>query len=222
MVDYIDGHKEEFGVEPICKALQFAPSTYYAAKSRVPSARTLRDAVLMPIILALWQVNFEAYGARKLWKAARRAGHEIGRDQVARLTKTAGICGVTRSRRVRTTRSDSTGVRHPDLVDRRFVADRPNALWVTDLTYVATRGWRTCVSSPTRSAVASSGGGSLSTCEPRLSSTPWRWHDGPGAPASKGSSRTRTPAANSPLCVGVNDSSNWELNPRSARWETAC
>ena len=82
IVDYIDANREEFGVEPICKVLQVAPSTYYSAKKRPPSARAVRDAVLLPILLALWQANYSVYGAHKLWKAARRAGHDIGRDQV--------------------------------------------------------------------------------------------------------------------------------------------
>ena len=85
-----------------------APSTYYAAKKRPPSARALRDAVLLPILLALWQANYSVYGAHKLWKAARRAGHDIGRDQVARLMREAGIRGVKRGRRVITTRRDDT------------------------------------------------------------------------------------------------------------------
>lgn len=135
---FIDEHRDEFGVEPICATLQVAPSTYYAAKRRVPSVRALRDAVMMPILLTLWVTNRKLYGAHKLWKAARRAGHDIGRDQVARLMRQLGIEGVRRGRRVRTTRPDTTAERHPDLVDRQFVSDRPNQLWVTDLTYVAT------------------------------------------------------------------------------------
>jgi putative transposase len=133
--------------------LQAAPSTYYAAKSRPPSARALRDAVMIPALVALWQANYRVYGAHKLWKAARRAGHDIGRDQVARLMRAAGIEGVRRRRRVRTTRADDTAVRHPDLVRREFTADRPNRLWVTDLTFVATwPEWRTCASSSTPTA----------------------------------------------------------------------
>jgi len=137
-VAFIDDNRQEFGVEPICETLQVAPSTYYAAKKRVPSARQLRDQVMIPILVALWRVNRKVYGAHKLWKAARRAGHDIGRDQVARLMKTAGIEGVARRRKVRTTRSDPAADRHPDLVDRRFNADAPNRLWTVDLTYVAT------------------------------------------------------------------------------------
>jgi putative transposase len=138
MVDYIEAHREEFGVEPICRVLAIAPSTYYSAKSRPPSARAVRDGALMPILLALWQANYRVYGARKLWKAGRRAGHDIGRDQVARLMRELGIRGVRRGRRVFTTRSDPAAVRPADLVQRNFVADHPNRLWVTDLTYVAT------------------------------------------------------------------------------------
>jgi len=138
IVDYVDAHRDEFGVEPICRALQVAPSTYYAAKTRPPSDRSVRDARLIPILVAIWLENFRVYGAQKLWKAARRAGHEIGRDQVARLMRTAGIEGVRRTKRVRTTRRDDQAPRHPDLVQRDFTATRPNELWVTDLTYVPT------------------------------------------------------------------------------------
>ncbi|MEX1249161.1 MAG: IS3 family transposase [Acidimicrobiia bacterium] len=138
MVSFIDDNRDDFGVEPICDVLQVAPSTYYAAKSRAPSARSISDAVMIPILVALWAVNRKVYGAHKLWKAARRDGHDIGRDQVARLMKTAGIEGVKRGKRVRTTRSDPAAGRHPDLVDRNFTADAPNRLWTVDLTYVPT------------------------------------------------------------------------------------
>lgn len=138
MIDYIDAHRGDFGVEPICRVLQVAPSTYYAAKSRPASVRAMRDAVLMPILLALWTANYKVYGARKLWKAARRAGHDIGRDQVARLMRELGIRGVRRGRRWVTTRRDERAQRPPDLVRRDFTATAPNQLWVTDLTYVAT------------------------------------------------------------------------------------
>jgi putative transposase len=143
IVDYIDSRREVYGVEPICRVLtehgcQIAPSTYYAARSRPPSARSRRDALLMPILLALWVANYRVYGARKLWKAARRAGHDVGRDQVARLMRELGIQGVRRGRRRFTTRRDPTAERAADLVQRDFTAIEPNQLWVTDLTYVAT------------------------------------------------------------------------------------
>ena len=141
IVAFVDEHRHEFGVEFICRHLQVAPSTYYAAKQRekAPSARARRDALMSEVLLGLWEANRKVYGARKLWKAARRAGHDIGRDQVARLMRTLRIRGVTRRRKVLTTRPDPAGVRAPDLVNRQFRAVRPDALWVTDLTYVATR-----------------------------------------------------------------------------------
>jgi putative transposase len=145
MVDYIDTSKDEFGIEPICSVLQFAPSTYYAAKVRPPSARALTDAVLAPQLFQLWKDNFRVYGARKLWKAAGRSGHEVGRDQVARLMRQMDIRGVNRSKTIRTTRPDQGATRHPDLVDRQFVAERPNGLWVTDLTFVPTWSGVACV-----------------------------------------------------------------------------
>ncbi len=138
IVRYIDEHRDEFGVEPICQVLQVAPSTYYAAKSRPASSRQVRDAVMIPTLVALWEANYRVYGAHKLWKAARRAGHDIGRDQVARLMRQAGIEGIRRRKKVRTTRRDDQAVRHPDLVGRDFTAPAPNRLWVTDLTYVPT------------------------------------------------------------------------------------
>ncbi len=142
LVGFIDEHRGEFGVEPICTSLQVAPSSYYAAKRREvePSARTLSDAVWMPILMALWVANRKVYGAHKLWLAAKRAGHEIGRDQTARLMRELQIQGVSRRRKkVFTTLSDPDATRAPDLVNRDFTAEAPNQLWVTDLTYVPTR-----------------------------------------------------------------------------------
>jgi putative transposase len=92
------------------------------------------------VLMVLWVTNRKVYGAHKLWKAARRAGHDIGRDQVARLMRQLAIEGISRQRRkVFTTRPDPDALRAPDLVNRNFTADRPDALWVTDLTYVPTR-----------------------------------------------------------------------------------
>jgi putative transposase len=139
-VAFIDANRDDvveggrLGVELICRVLQVAPSTYYAVKSRPLSARTCRDAELIPQLVALWKDNYRVYGARKLWKAARRAGVDVGRDQVARLMRAAGIEGVRRTKQVRTTRADPVAARHPDLVGRQFTAAAPNQLWVTDLT----------------------------------------------------------------------------------------
>jgi putative transposase len=134
--DVVDGRR--LGVEPICEVLQVASSTYYAARGRVPSPRARRDAELTPQLVGIWKDNYQVYGARKLWKTARRAGIDIGRDQTARLMRQAGIQGVLRTKRVRTTRPDQSAGRHPDLVERQFTASAPNQLWVTDLTFVST------------------------------------------------------------------------------------
>ena len=118
--------------------LQVAPSTYYDAKSRPLSARALRDAVLSPVLVALWVHNYSVYGRRKLTKAAQRAGHDVGRDQVARLMRQAGIRGATRAKKRFTTKADPSHPRAPDLVKRNFTAPRPDALWVADFTYCST------------------------------------------------------------------------------------
>lgn len=115
-----------------------APSTYYAAKDRAPSARAVNDSVVTPELVELWKANYCVYGVRKLWKAARRAGFDIGRDQTGRLMRAAGLHGATRSKRVKTTRPDAAAARHPDLVNRQFTATAPNRLWVMDLTFVPT------------------------------------------------------------------------------------
>jgi transposase InsO family protein len=143
-VAFIDAHRDcqsggrRWGVEPICEVLEIAPSTYYAARSRPPSARAERDAVLTPLLLALFVKNYSVYGRRKLTRAARKAGLDVGRDQVARLMRQAGIRGASRSRKRFTTRSDPAHVRAPDLVNRDFTATRPNEKWVADFTYCST------------------------------------------------------------------------------------
>jgi putative transposase len=140
MVSFVDQHRGEFGVEPTCSVLQMGSSTYYAAKKRQPSARSLRDAVLKNVLFVLWTTNRKLYGAHKLWLAAQRAGHEIGRDQVACLMRELGIRGVSKFRKkVFTTRTDPGAARAIDLVKRDFSATHPNGLRVTDLTHVPTR-----------------------------------------------------------------------------------
>ena len=115
--------------------LQIAPSTYYDAKSRPPSARAVRGA---SVLVALWIDNYSVYGRRKLTKAAHRAGHDVGRDQVARLMAAQGIRGASRAKKRFTTMSDRSAVRAPDLVKRDFSATGPDALWVADFTYCST------------------------------------------------------------------------------------
>ena len=127
-----------WGVEPICRELQVAPSSYYAAKSRPLSARACRDDELAPLLVALFVKNYSVYGRRKLHKAARRAGLDVGRDQVARLMRREGIRGASRARKRFTTRRDPAAVRAPDLVGRDFTAPAPNRKWVADFTYAST------------------------------------------------------------------------------------
>ncbi len=138
IVEFIDANREEFGVEPTCRVLQVAPSTYYDVKTRKPSARARRDAELVPKLREIWKRNYSVYGRRKLWVAARKAGLEVGRDQVARLMRQMGIRGTTRAWKRFTTRPDPTAVRAPDLVQRDFTATRPDRKWVADFTYCST------------------------------------------------------------------------------------
>jgi putative transposase len=135
---YIDEHRDRFGVEPICTMLQVAPSTYYAAKCRPPSARALGDAALKPELSRVHKDNFGVYGARKLWRQLLREGIRVGRDRVARLMRELGIAGVVRGKPKRTTIPAGLVDRPGDLVERRFRAVAPNRLWVADLTYVRT------------------------------------------------------------------------------------
>ncbi len=138
-MSFIDGHRDRWGVEPICRVLQVAPSSYYAARSRPPSARALRDAELKVEIKRVYKEHFEVYGARKVWRQLHREGIVVGRDRVARLMGELGICGVVRGRPRRTTIPAQTAEQRPaDLVERNFTAPAPNRLWVADLTYVAT------------------------------------------------------------------------------------
>ncbi len=143
MVSFIDEHRDEHGVEPICEQLPIALSTYYEQKareadpSRLPD-RAVRDAVLREEIERVWKENFGAYGARKVWHQLAREGIDVARCTVERLMREMGLAGVVRGRKHKTTIPDETATRPADLVQRDFTAVRPNQLWVADLTYVAT------------------------------------------------------------------------------------
>jgi putative transposase len=144
-VAFIDGHKRRrtdgllWGVEPICEVLQFAPSTYYAAKSRPECRRRVEDRVLKAHISRIYRKNFRVYGAEKIWRALQREGIACGRDRVARLMAEMGIVGVRRQKKIRTTRpAKDAEARALDLVQRHFFASEPNRLWVADLTYCST------------------------------------------------------------------------------------
>ena len=139
MIAYIDGQRPRWGVEPICRTLQVAPSTYYAAKTRSPSVRSVNDATLTDLIVRVHRANFGVYGIRKVWRTLRRLGIEAGRDQVGRLMRGVQLEGVTRTKRIRTTKAGPVSARPADLVERVFSAAAPNRLWVADLTYVWTR-----------------------------------------------------------------------------------
>ena len=138
MNQYIDAQRSTFGVEPICQTLEIAPSSYYAARSRPPSARDRRDAALKLDISRIHRGNYAVYGARKLWRALRREGTAVGRDQVARLMRGLGLAGAVRGKTRRTTIPSELSPRPADLVNRSFSAPAPNRLWVADLTYVST------------------------------------------------------------------------------------
>jgi putative transposase len=138
MIAYIDRHKDRFGVEPICRVLPIAPSTYHHARRRPPSARAVRDARLKVEIRRIHQDNFGVYGARKVWRQLHREGVAVARCTVERLMGELHLEGVRRGKARRTTTPDQAAGRPADLVERNFSATRPNQLWVADLTYVAT------------------------------------------------------------------------------------
>ena len=143
MVSFIDEHRAEYGVEPICSQLPIAPSTFYdqQAKRDDPerrSARAKRDDALCIDIQRVFEENFQVYGARKVWRQLNREEIEVARCTIERLMKRLGLEGARRGRRCRTTIPDTAADRPADLVQRQFVAERPNHLWVADITYEAT------------------------------------------------------------------------------------
>ncbi|WP_425780768.1 IS3 family transposase [Hydrogenophaga sp. T2] len=145
--DFIDKHRDTFGVEPLCKVLQIAPSAYrrHAALLREPHRRcerALRDEKLMPQIQRVWQANMQVYGADKVWRQLGREGVSVARCTVERLMRKLGLRGVMRGKVVRTTVGDAKAPCPLDRVNRQFRAERPNQLWVSDFTYVSTwQGW---------------------------------------------------------------------------------
>jgi putative transposase len=146
VVEFIDAYKARFGVVPICRVLSehhcgIAPSSYYAYRSRPPSARALSDRVLLSEVVRVQRdqrIGRGLYGARKVWLQLGREGFVVARCTVERLMREAGLVGVRRGALRRTTRRDLAALRPPDLVDRQFRADAPNQLWVVDFTYVST------------------------------------------------------------------------------------
>jgi transposase InsO family protein len=138
MIAYIDRNRHRYGVEPICRVLPIAPSTYHAAQRRSTSARAVRDRQLKAEISRVHAEQFGVYGARKVWRQLHREGIAVARCTVERLMRELGLRGAVRGKTRRTTTPDAAAARPADLVDRDFAAQRPNQLWVADLTYVAT------------------------------------------------------------------------------------
>lgn len=143
MIAFIEEYRDAIGVEPICKQLPIAPSTFYdhIAKRANPdllSGRAKRDMTLKPEIERVWEQNYKVYGVRKVWHQMRREGFDVARCTVARLMKDIGIEGVIRGKKHRTTIPDSSQPCPLDKVNRQFKAPAPNMLWVSDFTYVAT------------------------------------------------------------------------------------
>jgi putative transposase len=147
-VAFIDAHRDRetdglvWGVEPICRVLQVAPSTYFAAKSRAPSLRARRDEELKTHIARVHAEHYGVYGADKVWAQLNREHVRVARCTVERLMRQLGLRGVVRGKTPRTTLGDKTAPRPADLVERHFAAAAPNRLWVADLTYIKTHaGW---------------------------------------------------------------------------------
>jgi transposase InsO family protein len=143
VIAFMDDHRGEHGVEPMCRVLDIAPSTWHAhaaarANPDLRSKRAKEDERLNAAILRVHAENFGVYGARKVWRQLLREGFDAGRDRVARLMRKLGLEGVRRGRRVKTTVSDKTAPCPLDKVNRQFTAYRPNRLWVSDFTYVPT------------------------------------------------------------------------------------
>ncbi len=143
MIAFIDDHRQVHGVEPICKVLPIAPSTYraHAARRRDPDrrpARARRDEVLKVEVGRVFEENFAVYGVRKVWRQLRREGFDVARCTVERLMREMGLFGAIRGKPVKTTRSDKAAPCPLDRVNRRFQPPAPDRLWVSDFTYVAT------------------------------------------------------------------------------------
>lgn len=144
MIAFIDAHKDQHGIEPMCKQLPMAVSTYYEYKDRESdpdkaSNRSVRDRHLKPEIQRVWDENLQVYGVRKVWRQLKREGFVVARCTVERLMKKLEIRGVIRGgAKCWTTLSDENQDKPADLVNRQFIADRPNQLWVADITFVAT------------------------------------------------------------------------------------
>ena len=218
MVSFIDAHRGRYGVGPVCAEVPSAPSTYYEHKAREGEperapGRVRRDGWLSGEIRRVYDEPFEVYGVRKVWRQLRREG--VARCTVARLMRRMGLQGAVRGRRVKTTHAPVHSERPDDRVNREFKVSRPNALWVSDLTYVAT--WRGFDSYDNALASPSS------DCTRRNSSpgagrgvTARRWN----SPPSNGCTGTTTGACSNPsdMCLRLNSRHTTTTNCMSRRW----
>jgi putative transposase len=148
---FIDEHRGAYGVEPICRVMQIAPSTYWLhaqrkAQPELRPERAKRDDVLVGEVERVWRENLQVYGVRKVWRQLRREGFEVARCTVGRLMRRSGLRGVVRGKKIRTTMTGVAAARPSDKVQRVFYAERPNQLWVSDFTYVLT--WQASSTSP--------------------------------------------------------------------------
>lgn len=188
MIAFIDDHRGAYGVEPICRVLPIAPSTYHAHVARRAdpakvSPRIRRDLLLMESIRRVHAANFGVYGARKVWRQLGREGIAVARCTVERLMRAMGLRGVVRGRETRTTVSNPATPCPADKVNRKFRASAPNVLWLSDFTYVATwQGFVTLSSSSTPLPGASSAGRSRGRLMRALSSMPWSRQSTTGVP----------------------------------------
>jgi hypothetical protein len=217
---YVDEYRERFGVEPICRVLDVSASAYYERRKGERAARAIEDERLLSVIEHTHARNHYAYGYRRMWKAMLRAGETVGRDRVKRIMREAGIQGAKRRGRPwRTTRPDPRAMRSPDLVERDFTADRPDRLWVADLTYL--RCFEGLVFFAfvidVFSRAGSWAGSSPATCAQVSSPMPCGWHCSAArrAPTSS-SSTTAMPAANTPRSTSPRRSQTTGSCSRSA------
>lgn len=142
MVSFVDEHRDAWPVAVMCRTIGLPERTFHAAKTRPPSARSITDATHGIEIRRVWAANYSCYGPRRVYKQLRREGYVVARCTVTRIMRDIGLRGVQRGRKQFTTIPDDTSTRPADLVERRFVADRPNQLWLADITYVSTwQGW---------------------------------------------------------------------------------
>ncbi len=213
---FIEEHKDRrvdgglrWGVEPICQVLTehnlaIAPATYYAAKTRTPSARAVRDGELKPVIERVHKDNYGVYGVRKVHAGLRREGIDIGRDQTGRLLRELGLAGVRRGKVKRTTLRDEAAARPADLVNRDFHASRPDQLWVCDLTYIRTWAGFTYLALVIDVYSRRIVGWALAPhMRTGLPLEPWSWRSGPGSSSAwTGWSTTPTVSMGGPVLLG--------------------